>query len=85
MTRFPEQRRPGHDSLATMVHDMLTPVERLEAKQALGRELFRQSFQAYQMAVERGDTRVIEEAEQRLGDITATYPEVRAFINESED
>ena len=85
MPHFPEQRAPSHDTLEAMVFGMTTPLDRLEANQALGREFFRQSFRAYQAAVDRGDTRVIEEAEQRLDAITGAYPEVRAFVNESED
>jgi hypothetical protein len=72
MNENPE-RRPGTGELADIVHGPMT--DRTES--TLLSTLHGEYTKRYQQAVERGDLREIEDAEQQLSGLIDVHPELR--------
>jgi nitroimidazol reductase NimA-like FMN-containing flavoprotein (pyridoxamine 5'-phosphate oxidase superfamily) len=68
-----EAKRPGTGELSDIVHGPLT--DRTEST-LLG-TLHDEYTRRYQQAVDRGDPREIEDAEQQLSGLVDTHPELR--------
>ena len=81
----PEPRVPGKNEVADIVVGSQTAAERYAAATALGQQEFRDALAGYQAAYDRGDIEQITFYEERLRDLNAIYPEVRAFVSESQD
>jgi hypothetical protein len=75
----------GNVELSEIVFGPGAQADRLEAMQRTGERLFNVGMQRFNAAYDRGDQRVIVEAEQFLDGVLGLYPHLRAHVSGSED